>query len=80
MLTNSGNTINNVKIGYYYALYVSASGSVSVTNAEIISGPPSGQTSGVFIIKANATSITISGASDFYNRACELEGEIVAST
>lgn len=80
MLTNSGSTITNAKIGYYYALYISASGPVSVANAEIISGPPSGQTSGVFIIKANATSITLSGASNFYNRACELEGEIVAGT
>ena len=80
MLTNSGNTINNVKIGYYYALYVSADRPVSVANAEIISGPPSGQTSGVFIIKANATSITLTGAIDFFTRSCELEGEIVAGT
>ena len=79
LLTYSGTSLN-VEAGKTYAIYITASGTVTVTGGEILSGAPSESTSGTFIIKATSSTLTISGAQDFNTRAAVFTGDIISAS
>ena len=77
--TSSGGVVNNAIVGNYYAIYATANAPITVTGATIISDTPTGETSGVLIIRADNTSFTII-CNDFIARACMLVGLIEPAT